>query len=121
MATFGPSAVELKRWFKKNYGITVRAEAAKKAGGWTGVYIPSLPREKGEAFNAPIRYSASFPPEFRRRCLAAVYGPESSLAKQDSAGNIMSYSIAMLVGQWEAVLAQPVPAPETAMLAEVSS
>lgn len=52
------------------------------------------------SFRGPLEFPAEFSVAFRQCCLAAVYGADSSLAKQSAGGNIGAHSIAMKAHEW---------------------
>lgn len=56
---------------------------------------------KGGAWDAPLVYPGSFSLNFRQACIMAVYGEESPLAKQASAGNVTGHDIAMKAREWD--------------------
>lgn len=51
--------------------------------------------------DAPLVYKTSFPEDFRRTCLGVIYGFDTDLAKQVTAGNVCAHSIAMHAHEWE--------------------
>lgn len=95
-------ATSLKRFFKSEFGIPVRVRSSNGKAGWISVWIQSVPRQKGEPFDAPIRYLHRFSDELGRRCAEIVY-PGNGWCW---CGNISSVDIAMTRSQWEQLLSQ---------------
>lgn len=98
------TGVELKRFFKKHFGIPVVAEGVRggRDNGWASVRIRPRPMA---SYRDPLIYDQEFPAELRSRCLQLVYPNHPALAQQTSAGNIESHSLAMSGSQWVALIA----------------
>lgn len=93
------TAVELKRFFKRQYGIPVLANTGKN---YCGVRIKPNPYTN---HRDPITYPYSFPLEFGIRCLRVIY-PNSPTLQDHWCGNVGPHDIAMSPRQWDEVLAQ---------------
>lgn len=104
------TGIILKRFFREQFGIPVRAECKQpERGGWASVFIPykRVMKPNGrEDHMAPLQYDHTFPEELRRRCLGIVYGPESKTGQQSYGGNIQGHSLAMSQREWDTLLAQ---------------
>ena len=98
------TAHELKRFFKENFGITVKANTGTAKSKWQHVYISC---DHTEALHGKLTYSSQpFPEDFRKLCIKVVYPTSESLQSQSSVGNITAYGISLVASQWETVISE---------------
>ena len=101
------SAVELKRFFKRFYGIPVRVNTSQTVNpnpyiqAWIKMAAP-LPGES--RVHGPVRYDHLFPPELGNCCMRIVYPASAELSLQTYGGNIQSNMITMRRSQWVELL-----------------
>lgn len=80
----------VKKFIKGNLNVEARVTTTQTKNRWITAWISS---EQG-----------SFPPEFRQKCIKAVYPNSPNLHTQTAAGNIAANSIAMRPMEWAKVI-----------------
>lgn len=100
--TRGDFTRRLKKFFKDRFKLSVRVTTGTSKSPYTCAWLTP---DRGTTTFRELRYSNVFSEDLRRRSLAAIYGPDSALAQQTSAGNVSNASIAMKKSEWDKVLA----------------
>lgn len=88
---------QVKRWCDQQLGLRCRTRTTPTKSAWITAWIPGGYDSRGRR----VEGVGEFPVRFRQICLGVIYGEDSPLAKQTSAGNVGARSIAMPPAQWE--------------------
>jgi hypothetical protein len=99
-------SIELKKSIAKKLDIPASVMSVNSSPTYISVRIRPVPATR---WDAPLVYTAEFPAEFRRACLAAIYGeafvstPLAS-SRRFCAGNVSPNLISMPICNWVEVL-----------------
>jgi hypothetical protein len=90
------TSTNVKRFFRRHFGIPVRCRTVRVERPFVQVWIESEPRTR---FDDPMVYRHQFPPKLGNELLRIVYGPDTAIAFP--AGNIRQVSISLSGDEWD--------------------
>ena len=89
-------STQVKAFLRKSFNVPVSVTTIPCKAKWVQAEIIG----DQDPTTRQYTFRHSFPEEFRRCCMRAVY-PNSTLANETSGGNVGSYSITMLPHEWD--------------------